>query len=132
MLREIHHVGIAVPDLETARELYEGRLGMTVEGPFEVPEQGVRVLVARAGEDRIELLAPLNGGGPVARFLEKRGPGVHHIAYRVEEIETAHAALVARGLEPIDPEPRRGLHGWRVAFFHPRSALGVLIELVEE
>lgn len=127
----IDHVGIAVPSLDDALPLWESLVGARGTGREIVEGQGVEVVFVGAGRSRIELLAPTRPDSPVARFLERRGPGLHHICYRVADIRAALADLGARGFEPIDREPRSGAHGHQVVFLHPRSASGVLVELVE-
>uniref|UniRef100_A0A831X6X3 Methylmalonyl-CoA epimerase n=1 Tax=Thermorudis peleae TaxID=1382356 RepID=A0A831X6X3_9BACT len=126
----IHHVGIVVADLDTATEAYR-RLGFRLLETLEMPEQGVRIAAFAAGRNYLELLTPLDTESGVARFLAARGDGVHHVAYAVPNLAAALRQLDAAGYELIDREPRVGLHGWRVAFIHPRSCHGVLTELVE-
>ncbi|GBD16202.1 hypothetical protein HRbin26_01097 [bacterium HR26] len=126
----IHHVGIVVADLNAASERYR-RLGFRLLETLDMPEQGVRIAAFAAGRDYLELLTPLDMESGVARFLAARGDGVHHVAYAVPDLATALRRLDAAGYELIDREPRVGLHGWRVAFIHPRSCHGVLTELVE-
>ena len=128
---EVHHIGHAVLDLDAAVARYETLLGATCEHREVVPEQGVEAASMLVGGDRIELLAALGDDTPVGRFLAKRGQGMHHIAYRVDGIEQALADAAAAGYELIDETPRIGLFGLRVAFIHPESADGVLVELVE-
>lgn len=132
MERVLDHVAIAVPSIAAALPQYETLLGARGSVPEEVAEQGVALVFVGAGSGRIELLEPLHEDSPVARFLARRGPGLHHIAYRVPDIEAALASCTAEGLEAIDARPRTGAHGRRVAFLHPRSVSGVLIELVED
>lgn len=132
MFQGIHHIGIAVTDLTAAKTLYGNVLGLR-EGPEDlVPEQGVRVKIFFAGNVRIELLEPLNRETPVGRFIGKRGPGMHHIAYKVDNIVKTLAALKADGTELIDEKPRKGAHGTKIAFLHPSSTGGVLTEVVED
>ena len=132
MERVLDHVAIAVPSIALALPLYETLLGARGSVPERIDDQGVIVVFVGSGSGRIELLEPLRDDSPVARFLARRGQGLHHIAYRVPDIEAALAACAADGLEAIDVRPRPGAHGRRVAFLHPRSAAGVLIELVED
>ena len=128
----LHHLAIAVPDLARARELYEGALGLEA-GPVEhVADQRVNVLVLRAGGQRIELVEPAAEDSPIGGFLARRGPGLHHVAWRVLELQAALDHLAAQGVALIDRSPRPGAHGTRVAFLHPRATGGVLMELVEE
>lgn len=131
MERTLDHVAIAVPSIATALPLYETLIGVAGSAPERIEAQGVTVVFLGTGAGRIELLEPTGSDSPVARFLERRGPGLHHIAYRVPDLVAALAACAADGLQAIDASPRPGAHGRRVAFLHPRSAAGVLIELVE-
>lgn len=124
----LDHIGIAVETLAEGRRFYEA-LGLRVEGEEEVPEQGVRVAFLPAGDSRLELLEPTSPGSPIARHLEKRGPGLHHICLRVEDIRRAMEDLRAEGFQLLSEEPQAGAHGCLVAFVHPRSAGGVLLEL---
>jgi methylmalonyl-CoA/ethylmalonyl-CoA epimerase len=127
----IHHVGIAVSDLEAARARYERLYGARVEARERVDEQGVEALALILGEGgRVELLAPLGEDTPVGRFLARRGEGMHHLAYAVDDLGAELRALAGEGAELIDEQPREGLYG-RVAFVHPDSVLGVLTELVQ-
>jgi methylmalonyl-CoA/ethylmalonyl-CoA epimerase len=131
MTRKIDHIGIAVRSLETSIPFYRDVLGMAFEGTEEVAEQKVRVAFLAVGESRIELLEPTAEDSPVARFLEKGGEGIHHIAYQVEDLAAALAAMKARGIRLVDEVPRRGAHGTRIAFLHPKASGGVLTELCE-
>ena len=126
----IHHVGIAVADLDEAVSTYSGLLGGTLEHREALPDQGVEAASVLFGGSRIELLAPTADDTPVGRFLAKRGPGMHHIAYEVDDIGAALAELAAAGTELIDAAPRRGLFGLQVAFIHPDAVHGVLTEVV--
>ncbi len=128
--RGIHHVGVAVEDLDEALQTYERLFGGTLEQRSRVEEQGVDAAFVRVGDSRVELLASLGEDTPVGRFLARRGPGVHHVAYEVTDIRAALAALADAGAELIDSEPRRGLLGLEVAFVHPESVHGVLSEVV--
>jgi len=128
--RGIHHVGVAVADLDEAVRTYERLLGGKLEHRERVEEQGVEAASMRVGEGRIELLAALGDDTPVGRFLAKRGPGMHHVAYEVSDVGGALADLAAAGAELIDAEPRRGMFGLEVAFVHPESVHGVLSEVV--
>jgi methylmalonyl-CoA/ethylmalonyl-CoA epimerase len=130
--REVHHIGHAVADLDAAVQTYERLLGAEVEHRETVPEQGVEAVSLRVGDSRIELLAALGPDTPVGRFLAKRGQGMHHVAYLVDDIERALAQARTAGAELIDEHPRVGLFGLRVAFVHPDSVDGVLIEFVQE
>lgn len=129
--RTVDHVGIAVASLDEAIPTWESIVGSPAEGRETVGSQGVEVVFLGTGAARIELLAPTRPESPVARFLERRGPGLHHVCYRVPDIREALASFAAAGFELIDRESRPGAHGHRVAFLHPRSAGGVLVELVE-
>jgi len=127
----IDHVGIAVEDLDGALEIYEGRLGMPLAHRETVAEQGVEAVLLDVGPSHVELLCPLGPETPVGRYLARRGPGLHHVAYRVEDIEATLARLEGEGIELIDREPRVGIRRSRVAFVHPRSTASVLTEIVE-
>jgi methylmalonyl-CoA epimerase len=131
MLKLIDHVGIAVTDLDQAVDLYEGSLGMELAHRETVEQQGVEAVLLDVGETHVELLRPLGPETPVGKFLERRGPGLHHVAYRVADIEAALAQLRERGVELIDSEPRPGIRSSRVAFLHPRATASVLTEIVE-
>ena len=128
--RGIHHLGVAVADLDEAVATYERFFAAVVEHREAVPEQGVEAASVRVGEGRVELLAALGEDTPVGRFLAKRGPGMHHVAYEVEDLPTALRSLHELGAELIDTEPRRGMFGLQVAFLHPDAVHGVLSELV--
>ena len=128
--RGIHHVGVAVSDLDEAVSTYERLFGASVERRDEVPEQGVVAASLRVGPNRLELLAALGDDTPVGRFLAKRGPGMHHVAYEVDDIRASLAELEAAGVQLIDSEPREGLFGLEVAFVHPDAVHGVLSEVV--
>ena len=131
MLQKIHHLGYAVEDLEAASRLYRERFGARIEEPEMVADQGVRTAMFRVGEARIELLEPTGPDTPVGKFLAKRGEGLHHVAFQVEDIEATLGELGRDGVELIDEEPRVGVGRTRMAFVHPRSVHGVLTELVE-
>jgi methylmalonyl-CoA/ethylmalonyl-CoA epimerase len=126
----IHHVGVAVDDLDAAVETYERLFGGRVEHRSRVDDQGVEAASIRVGASRVELLGALGDDTPVGRFLAQRGPGMHHVAYEVADIRTALAELAAAGAELIDAEPRQGMFGLQVAFVHPESVHGVLSEVV--
>jgi methylmalonyl-CoA/ethylmalonyl-CoA epimerase len=127
----IDHIGVAVDDLEEAVSLYSERLGMPVQHRETVEQQGVEAVLLGVGESHVELLSPLGPETAVGRFLERNGPGMHHVAYGTDDIETALQDARAAGLALIDERPRPGIRGSRVAFVHPRSTGGVLTELVE-
>jgi len=131
MLTKINHIGIAVKSLEEIIPFYRDNLGMDLAGVEEVAEQKVRVAMLQIGESKIELLEPTSADSPVAKFMEKNGPGIHHLAYEVVDIEAAIAKLLADGTRMIDEKPRNGAHGTRIAFVHPKSSNGVLTELCQ-
>jgi methylmalonyl-CoA/ethylmalonyl-CoA epimerase len=126
----IHHLGVAVDDLDAALATYEQLFGAEVEHRATVPDQGVRAASVRIGDGRVELLEPLGAETPVGRFLAKRGPGMHHVAYEVSDVRATLAELVDAGADLIDDAPRPGLFGLEVAFIHPDSVFGVLSEVV--
>jgi methylmalonyl-CoA epimerase len=126
----IHHVGVAVNVLDEAVATYTGLFGGTLEHREVVPDQGVEAASVLVGASRIELVAPTAADTPVGRFLAKRGPGVHHIAYEVDDVAASLAELGAEGIELIDIAPRVGLFGLQVAFVHPDAVHGVLTEVV--
>jgi methylmalonyl-CoA epimerase len=128
--RGIHHVGVAVENLDAALETYEHLFGAEVEHRATVAGQGVRAASLKLGEGRVELLEPLGEETPVGRFLAKRGPGMHHVAYEVSDVRQALAELADAGADLIDESPREGLFGLEVAFVHPDSVHGVLSEVV--
>jgi methylmalonyl-CoA/ethylmalonyl-CoA epimerase len=128
--RTIHHIGVAVPDLEAAIETYATLFGATVEHRALVPDQGIEAASVLVGTGRLELVMPTAGDTPVGRFLAKRGPGMHHVAYEVDDVHTALDELEAAGAQLIDHEPHRGLFGLEVAFVHPDAVHGVLTEVV--
>jgi methylmalonyl-CoA epimerase len=128
VIRGVDHIGIAVSSIAEGRKLYEA-MGLHVESIEEVPAEGVRVAFIPVGGTRIELLEPISPDSPVARFLAKRGPGIHHVCLASDEIAADDQALRAAGVELLRPEPTRGAGGSRVQFIHPRSAGGVLFEV---
>jgi methylmalonyl-CoA/ethylmalonyl-CoA epimerase len=128
--RGIHHVGVAVADLDEAVRTYERLFGGRLEHRARVEEQGVEAASMRVGDSRVELLAPLGDDTPVGKFIAKRGPGMHHVAYDVADVRSALVDLTAAGAELIDAAPREGLFGLEVAFVHPESVHGVLSEVV--
>jgi methylmalonyl-CoA/ethylmalonyl-CoA epimerase len=127
----IDHIGVAVQDLDEAVALYSERLGMPVEHRETVAEQGVEAVLLAIGVSHVELLRPLSPDTAVGKFLERNGPGLHHVAYGTDDIESALDSARAAGLELIDESPRIGIRGSRVAFLHPKSTGGVLTELVQ-
>jgi len=138
VIKKVDHIAIVVHSIEEALQVYKGVLGLELTDIVEVPEQAVRIAFLPVGESEIELVEPLTAdtstkfstGSGVAKFLEKRGEGLHHICFEVNDIEAALQDLAAKGIRLIDEQPRQGAHG-RVAFLHPKSAHGVLIELCE-
>jgi methylmalonyl-CoA/ethylmalonyl-CoA epimerase len=128
--RGIHHLGVAVVDLDEAVDTYERLFGAELEHRETVPDQGVEAASLRIGDGRVELLASLGAETPVGKFLAKRGPGMHHVAYQVDDVGEALNELAAQGAELIDEQPKRGLFGLEVAFVHPDAVHGVLAEIV--
>src|ERR687885_143370 len=126
----IHHLGVAVDDLDRALDTYRRLFGAELEHRETVPEQGVEAAALRVGEGRVELLASLGEETPVGKFLAKRGPGMHHVAYEVADVQAALDELTQAGAELVDERPREGLFGLEVAFVHPDSVHGVLAEVV--
>ena len=131
MFGRIDHIGVAVEDLDEAIRLYGERLGMPVEHRETVEEQGVEAVLLGVGDSHVELLRPLGPDTAVGKFLARSGPGLHHVAYGTDDIDSALAAVRDAGLALIDEQPRTGIRGSRVAFLHPKSTGGVLTELVE-
>ena len=132
MALNVHHLGIAVDDLDAAILVYADLFGATLEHRERVEEQGVEAASLRVGESRIELLQPLGPDTPVGRFLAKRGPGMHHMAFEVEDLAAELDRLKAHDVVLIDEEPRRGMFGLQVAFVHPEATGGVLAEFVSD
>lgn len=131
MLNNIFHLGYAVQDLSSAARFYEENFGVRPSRPEVVEEQGIVATMFRVGESQIELVQPIRSDSPVGKFLEKRGEGFHHVAFRVDDLESALTELKSKGVELIDETPRVGAGGTRMAFVHPKGAFGVLTELVE-
>jgi methylmalonyl-CoA epimerase len=131
VIERIDHIGIAVRSIEEGRKFYEA-LGLTVERIEDVPQEGVRVAMIRCGESWIELLEPLSEDSHVGKFLEKRGPGIHHLCFGSDDVRADDSRLRGSGFETLRPEPTRGAGGCWVQFVHPKSAGGVLVELSEE
>jgi methylmalonyl-CoA epimerase len=127
----IDHIGVAVEDIDAAISLYEGSFEMELAHRETVESQGVEAVLLDVGEGHVELLAPLGPDTPVGKYMAKNGPGLHHVAYAVDDIDAALKKLSAAGLRLIDSEPRVGIRDSRVAFLHPRSTGGVLTEIVE-
>lgn len=131
MFGQIDHVGVAVEDLDESIALYRDQLGMHETHRETVEEQGVHAVLLEVGEAHIELISPIGPEGSVARFLARNGSGLHHVAYRTDDIEAELRRLAAAGMRMIDEEPRTGILGSRVAFVHPKSTGGVLTEIVQ-
>lgn len=131
MFARIDHIGIAVEDLDAGIALYDTTFDMTLVHRETVTEQGVEAVLLDVGENHVELLRPLSEDTPVGRFLAKRGPGLHHVAYQVTDIDAALASLKDAGLRLLDETPRTGMRGSRIAFLHPASSGGVLTEIVQ-
>jgi methylmalonyl-CoA/ethylmalonyl-CoA epimerase len=127
----IDHIGVAVAELEPALELYRDGFELTVAHREVVEAQGVEAVLLDVGENHVELLAPLAQDTPVGKFLARQGPGLHHVAYQVDDIDATLHALKQAGMALIDEQPRTGIRGSRVAFMHPRASAGVLTEIVE-
>jgi methylmalonyl-CoA/ethylmalonyl-CoA epimerase len=128
---QLHHVGIVVADIDLAVARYEA-LGLGDGERFEMTEQGVIAVTFHTGPGFVELIQPTDPDGAIARFMQKRGEGMHHVAYRVDDLEGTLARLAASGIRLIDTTPRTGAHAWRIAFIHPESCCGVLTELVDD
>ena len=131
MFARVDHIGVAVEDLDAAIGLHVEAYGMAVAHREVVEAQGVEAVLLDVGENHVELLRPLDGETPVGRFLSKRGPGLHHVAYQVSDVQATLDTLRDRGLRLIDETPRTGIRGSRVAFLHPESSGGVLTEIVQ-
>ena len=131
MFARVDHIGIAVEDLDAAIELYATTLGMELVHRERVEEQGVEAVLLDVGENHVELLAPLGPDTPVGKFLAKKGPGIHHVAYQTTDIEQTLAQLKAAGIRLIDETPRIGIRGSKVAFVHPGAVGAVLTEVVQ-
>ncbi len=132
LLTEIDHVAIAVHDLEAAIDYYQRAFGATVDHREVVESDGVEEALLKVAESYVQLITPTRADSPIAKALEKRGEGLHHIGYRVSDCAAALAAMVAAGATPIDQAPRPGSRGTTVAFMHPKGSFGTLIELVQE
>ncbi|MDX9816329.1 MAG: methylmalonyl-CoA epimerase [Smithellaceae bacterium] len=129
---KIDHIGIAVKSIDEAKNLYSGLFGLKHEGSETVAEQKVTTAFFPVGDTEVELLEPTSLDGPIAKYIEKNGEGIQHIAFRVENIEEALAELKTKGIQLIDEKPRRGAGGAKIAFLHPKSTFGVLVELCEK
>ncbi len=131
MIKKVDHIGIAVKDLTEALKLYEGMLGLKSVETEVVEEQKVKVAFLPTGDSEVELLESTTPDGPIAKFIEKNGQGIQHIAFRVDNLAQRLAELKEKGVRLIDEKPRRGAGGAKIAFLHPKSTFGVLIELCE-
>jgi len=131
MVKKVDHIGIAVKDLEETLKFYQGVLGMDLQGTEIVEEQKVKVAFLPIGDTEMELLESTDKEGPIAKYIEKRGEGVQHIAYRVDDIEKAIEEMKEKGIRMIDEKPRYGAGGAKIAFVHPKSSHGVLVELCQ-
>ncbi len=131
MFGKIDHIGVAVEDIDAALELYAQTFEMTVAHRETVESQGVEAVLLDVGDGHVELMRPLSGDSPVGKFLARKGPKLHHVAYAVEDIDATLEKLAASGLELIDATARTGIRGSRVAFIQPKSTGGVLTEIVE-
>lgn len=131
LFKKIDHIGVAVKKLEDSLSIFQGLLGMNYSEIEEVPEQKVRVACLSVGESKIELLESTSPDGNIARYIEKRGEGIHHIAFEVDNLKEVLEDLKRKGIQLIDQEPRSGADGALIAFLHPKSTNGVLIELCE-
>lgn len=131
MLKKIDHLGVAVKDLEATLKFYTDSLGLNCTGKEVVPEQKVTVAFLPIGETSVELLEATGADSPIAKFIEAKGEGVHHVAFRVENLVETLAELKAKGVRLIDETPRLGAHGAKIAFIHPKASNGVLVELCE-
>jgi len=132
VVRRIHHLGLAVAELDPAVATYTALFGATIEHRERLDDQGVDAVCLHVGESRVELVAPTHADTPVGRFLASRGPGMHHVAYEVDDVPSVLARLSAAGAQLIDETPRRGLFGLEVAFVHPDAVHGVLTEVVAD
>lgn len=131
MLKKLEHVGIAVEDLDQALEVYQEALGLAPDEVLEVPERGMKIAFFTLGQVQLELLASTREGSDIGNFLEKRGPGLHHLAFLVDDVAAALVRLKEKGIRLIDEAPKRGGRGNRIAFLHPKATGGVLMELCE-
>ncbi|MBW3653303.1 MAG: methylmalonyl-CoA epimerase [Actinobacteria bacterium] len=131
MFKRLDHIGVAVEDIDASLELYERDYGMTLVHRETVAEQGVEAVLLDVGENHVELLAATGPDTPVGKFIAKKGPGMHHVAYQVDDIEATLAALKEAGMKLIDETPRIGIRNSRVAFLHPKTAGGLLTEIVQ-
>jgi len=132
IMKKIEHIGVAVKNLNEAMKIYSESLSLEIEGTEEIKEQKVKVAFIPVGESRIELIESTDPNGPIAKFIERKGEGIHHIALEVDHIEDALQKLKEKGVQLIDEKPRIGAHKMKIAFLHPRSTKGVLLELCEK
>lgn len=132
MILSVDHIGVAVRSIEESLEFYENTLGLKASEIEEIPQRKVRLAMIRLDNQVIELVEPMSDESPIHRFLEKRGEGLHHLAFLVSDIESALAEMKKKGVELVDPEPVAGAHGRKIAFVSPRSTHGVLMELCQE
>ena len=130
-IKKLNHVAVAVNDLDAAVKLFRDVLGLQVSEPEDVVEQKVRTVMVPLGDTRVELVWPTSEDSPIAKYLSKKGPGLHHLCYEVDDVAATIAAMQDAGLKMIDEQPRDGVHGTRIAFAHPKSAGGVLTEFAE-
>jgi len=131
-MRKINHIGIAVKSISAVFDFYEEILGLEFQGYEEVKEQGVRVAFFKLGESRIELLEPLNNDSPIAKFIEKKGEGIHHLAINSENLIKDLNDFEKNNIKLLDREPRKGAHNTQIAFVHPKATNGILLELTQE
>lgn len=131
MIKKVDHIGIAVKDLDETLKFYEDVLGIKAQGNEVIEEQKVRVAFLPIGDTEIELLESTEENGPISKFIEKKGEGIQHIAYKVDDIDKAIEEMKSKGIRMIDEKPRYGAGGAKIAFLHPKSTFGVLIELCE-
>ena len=131
-VKKVNHIGIAVENIADYVKFYENCLELSIDGEEEVAEQKVKTAFLSVGETRLELLEPTAEDSPVKKFLDSKGPGIHHLAFDVDDIEAELARLKEQGVRLIDEKPRRGAHGTKIAFIHPKESKGVLVELTEQ
>ena len=131
MINQIDHIAIAVKDIDEASRFFTGVLGLEIQSVEEVAEQKTKVAFIEVGSVRIELVQPTEADSPVQKFIDKKGPGIHHLALRTDAIEDDLAQMTEKGIRLIDKEPRKGAHDARIAFVHPKSSQGVLLELCQ-
>ena len=132
MIGRIDHIGIAVKNIDNALKLYSSMFGLKIEEIITLEAQGLKIGFIKIGDTKLEFLESLGQDSPISKFIDKRGEGIHHICFQVDDIEETLKGLAAAGIELIDKEPRPGAHGEKIAFIHPKSTSGVLIELCEK